>query len=349
MPLIYVDANVYLDSYRRVSSAYRDLLTSLVSLAPNVFVPRQVAFEVERNRVNAYLDANKIDIKTPGLGDLRIAPHYADDTTAVDEINKKVKQLGKHITAEVRKIANGMEKIHQQNLHAIIAGVDDVTMLLDKMFRVSEVETAAQLSRARLRKERGQPPGKKNDPLGDQISWEQILDRAVDADSIWIVSRDGDYTVTDGNKVFLRPTLHRELGSARGVKAIHCHAYLATFFDEFSRAGLVRRANLPPKASIKIAKEELPEDIIFEPSTWGLDAELFGHKNWVLPLSVRKEHLMAYLKCPADEEGIHDFSVPALAGPVGGIRRPITSCKKCGLKFAFTTKRPTPPLAAVQR
>jgi hypothetical protein len=288
VPLIFVDANVYLDTYRRVSSAYRDLLKSLNSLGAAVFVPKQVAYEVERNRVNAYLHTNKIDINPPGLGDFEIAPHYAEDTTTVDELNRRFKQLAKHVSGEVRKIANEMERIHRQNLRAIVTGTDDVSLLLDKIFLTSEAETESQLLRARHRKERGQPPGKKNDPLGDQISWEQLLDRAVGVDSIWIVSRDVDYTVAVGNKFFLRPTLHRELSDVQGVRTIHCHDYLATFFDEFSKAGLVRPATLPPKKTINIAKRELPQDSILEPSTWGLDAELFGHRNWVLPLNIRK-------------------------------------------------------------
>src|SRR5258708_14785060 len=100
-----------------------------------------------------------------------------------------------------------------------------------RFFKNAQTET--DLTRARLRKELGQPPGKKNDPLGDQISWEQLLNRASGVDSVWIVSRDGDYTVAVGNKLFLQPPLQREISNVKGVRSVHCHNYLADFFGEF--------------------------------------------------------------------------------------------------------------------
>jgi hypothetical protein len=86
VPLIFVDANVYLDSYRRVSAAYRDLLKSLISLGNTLFVPKTVVNEVERNRVIAYSATNKVEITNAGFGSFDIAPHYSDDTAVVEKI-----------------------------------------------------------------------------------------------------------------------------------------------------------------------------------------------------------------------------------------------------------------------
>ena len=47
-------------------------------------------------------------------------------------------------------------------------------------------------SRARIRKELGNPPGKVNDPLGDQLNWTQVLENIEKVSALWIVSADND-------------------------------------------------------------------------------------------------------------------------------------------------------------
>jgi hypothetical protein len=61
-----------------------------------------------------------------------------------------------------------MEKISQSN--------DEVSTVLTPLFVPHREE---ELQRAKQRKECGQPPGKKAGPIGDQLTWEQILARFV--------------------------------------------------------------------------------------------------------------------------------------------------------------------------
>jgi hypothetical protein len=117
-------------------------------------------------------------------------------------------------------------------------------------------ETLSQLERARLRKERGQGPGKKNDPLGDQISWEQLLDHVEGTGSVWIVSRDGDYTIPVGDSVYLQPALYRELSRMNGVTSIACFRFLAMFFEAFNKSDLADNESLPPQEAIDAAADE---------------------------------------------------------------------------------------------
>jgi len=100
--------------------------------------------------------------------------------------------------------------MHRKNLEAIVVGIDDVSKSLKPIFDLSITETAEQLERARRRKEIGQPPGKSKDSLGDEISWEQLLDGSTDKGEIWIVTGDSDYYIEIGDKSMLAPPLSQE-------------------------------------------------------------------------------------------------------------------------------------------
>jgi hypothetical protein len=342
MALVFVDANVFLDSYRRVSKEYRDLLKSLLALGQTLYVTKTVVDEVGRSRVTAYQDANRLEVKSSGISGFEIAPHYGDDSGVVEVLNKRFRKLRSTVSQEIKQIAADMEAVHQRNLLAIVQGNDDVSILLESIFKSAEAETPAQLERARLRKERGNPPGKRTDPLGDQISWEQILERAVDADSVWIVSRDGDYSVMVGDIAYLQPPLQRELAAVRGVKTIKCHRYLATFFEEFAKAGVVAPSALPPQESVNAAKQQLPPDeSIFEPVTWGLEEIVGGRRAWIEPIGVPVSDFSQYLNCPYHRSGRHKFtqsSIPRGDGRPGG--KLVMVCDNCDLVIAYTLKTP---------
>jgi hypothetical protein len=64
-----------------------------------------------------------------------------------------------------------MEKISQSN--------DEVSTVLTPLFVKAVPHREEELQRAKQRKECGQPPGKKAGPIGDQLTWEQILARFV--------------------------------------------------------------------------------------------------------------------------------------------------------------------------
>lgn len=52
---------------------------------------------------------------------------------------------------------------------------DEVSKALIPIFDKAVAHSPKELQKARNRKEIGNPPGKKGDPLGDQLTWEQIL------------------------------------------------------------------------------------------------------------------------------------------------------------------------------
>ncbi len=68
--------------------------------------------------------------------------------------------------------------------------VDHFTPLSD--FAKKTPETEVILNLARVRKERGNPPGKKEDYIGDELVWEILLTYCT-KDDISIISVDGDW------------------------------------------------------------------------------------------------------------------------------------------------------------
>ncbi len=274
MPTIFIDANIILDSYRRTDKSYRALLRSLKALAPHILLTKTVVSEVERNRVKAYCDANKLEKKSVSLTTMEMYSHYAEDTTDVDETYKGLRSLNENVQREQAILFQRIEEIHNKNMIAIIKGEDDVTQIIAELSRNAKEETSEQLGRARLRRERGMGPGKKTDPLGDQISWEQLLTHAVGTGSVWIVSRDGDYIVQVDDEVYLQPPLYRELSSVRGVTSIHCFRSLSAFFEAFSKAGIADQASLPKEEDV--AKAEELGDELWENSDIPIDAKIIG-------------------------------------------------------------------------
>jgi hypothetical protein len=255
MPTIFIDANIFLDSYRRADKSYRTLLRSLKALSPHLLLTKTVLSEIERNRVSVYMDANKIEKKSINLAMAEMHSHYSEDTTDVDETYRELRSLDQSVKRDQAALFERVEQIHNKNLLAIIKGDDDVTATIRELAKVVKEETPQEIERARIRKERGQSPGKKNDPLGDQISWEQLLVHAVDTGSVWIVSRDGDYTIQVDDDVYLQPSLFREISSVKGVSSVHCFRSLSAFFEAFSKVGIASTAALPNEADIVKAEE----------------------------------------------------------------------------------------------
>jgi hypothetical protein len=80
---------------------------------------------------------------------------------------------------------------------------------------------------ARDRKERGNPPGKRDNPLGDQITWEQLLTYCKGMKRIWIITGDDDYGIKYAKTRLLNSLLRRDLMHA-------CAELEINYFDNWS-------------------------------------------------------------------------------------------------------------------
>jgi len=72
--------------------------------------------------------------------------------------------------------------------------------------------TDLHIEKAKKRKVVGNPPGKKNDPLGDEINWEILLESIDKSTSeLIIISNDSDYLTEYEKRCYLNPLLYREV------------------------------------------------------------------------------------------------------------------------------------------
>lgn len=230
MPAIFIDANILLGFWcLREGRLPSELLLPLVELGDHLLITRQVADEVERNKLTVFLkNVGEMSSKLPPLIPDHLAKHRW-----YHELNTELKRL-EEISASARKQWNTATS---ELAAAISESSDLVSAMLTPLFRKAKVPTEKQLAAARLRREVGNPPGKKRDPLGDQVSWEQFLDAADRQKEVWILTRDSDLAhVVDGVRN-LNPFLRQEL-IARGVEKIHVYDNLSAAMKSLKDAGI---------------------------------------------------------------------------------------------------------------
>jgi hypothetical protein len=117
--------------------------------------------------------------------------------------------------------------------------------------------TPAELQRAKERRERGNPPGKCTNPIGDQLTWEQILTRFKGKNRLWVISRDGDYGTVYNCKGFLNLFLYDELRRMNPDAEAFLYDDIADGIKDFANKTGVKADMLPsPEETKEIKKEE---------------------------------------------------------------------------------------------
>lgn len=248
MSSVFIDANILLGfwscSTDRVPS---DLLLPLVELREHILVTKQVADEVARRKLGVFIEnRGKFTAELPP----RLAHHmlgvraHAEASDAVAALGDSAREAKRRWESACAEIADAISQ------HEDLA----TTMLLPLLGQAVEA-TAEQLQAARSRRERGNPPGKRSDPLGDQVSWEQFLTAAAGRERVWIVTRDRDFQKTIGSTRLLNPFLRAEL-SAAGVGAVELHNGLASAILSMRTAGLAAGPVVPEARLRELGEEE---------------------------------------------------------------------------------------------
>lgn len=212
---ILIDANIYLDLY--CSKDLRALMNTLPTLE-GLFVSQQIVNEVTRNRFRVAATSMKEHYEKLKYASLAFPDELIGGfSEAVSKDIQKFNEAAKALRSSLAPaIANA--------LTAVMEGTDRVsTLLAKKVFRHASSPTDEELARARLRRELGAPPGKSEDPLGDQLTWEQFLSRCAGATHVFVVTRDGDYAHPWNGGLFLNPALRSD------VRAIAPSASVAVF------------------------------------------------------------------------------------------------------------------------
>jgi hypothetical protein len=164
----------------------------------------------------------------------------------IGEIGKRIKKLNEEVDTLALSI---IEQISRSE--------DEVSKALAPIFAKAVPHSPDELQRARARRELGNPPGKSNNPIGDQLTWEQILTHFKGKKRLWIISRDGDYgTVYDG-KGFLNRFLYDELCKVTTAPEVYLFEDTVEGIKYFvETTGVKAEKQLTPKETEEIEKEE---------------------------------------------------------------------------------------------
>lgn len=209
MNVLLIDANIYLRFFDSNQKQFKKLLDQLLKIDNDLFITNQVVNEVERNKLSVFeksINNYKSKIKTDTV---LLPEHFAMDSNNFDIINWNKKR--KELENQNLLLSEELEAIFKENLLKISTSSDSVSLKLKSIFKNQIKESEEEYLKATKRKEIGNPPGKPNDTLGDQITWEQFLTKIQSAQEAWIISNDFDYFTIYNKGIYLNAFLQSEL------------------------------------------------------------------------------------------------------------------------------------------
>ena len=275
--LLVIDANKYLDLYRTVSG--KKLVASLVEQAAHIFVTRQIVEEVQRNKievVKTFLSKQFGELK---LQTFAIPDHlFGTDATQ----SKSIKEQMSEIVQRIKQLNKDVDKLAVAIMEQVYQSQDEVSRALAPIFARAVVHTPAELERAKDRRNRGNPPGKGSNPIGDQLTWEQVLTGFAGKKRLWIISRDGDYGEMYEGRGYLNLLLYDELRTVNPDVQAFLFADMVDGIKDFADKTGVRADKLPSPEEVKEIKKEEEQ---LPPVDWlggnSLDvANAIARRNW---------------------------------------------------------------------
>jgi hypothetical protein len=207
--LLFIDANKYLDLYRTSTKTGKLTLAALGEQADHIFVTQQVVDEVKRNKIEVAKVFLKTELKELTLQTFNVPGHLFGETE--EEQGRQILATMKKIKGDIDRLNKEVDALATDIMERVSQSQDAVSTALTPIFAAAVPHVELQLQRAQQRKERGQPPGKKTGPLGDELTWEQILSRFVGKKKLWIITKDSDYGTFYNGKGFLNQFLYEEL------------------------------------------------------------------------------------------------------------------------------------------
>jgi hypothetical protein len=292
--MLFIDANQLLDLYRMKDG--HKLLGPLDEQREHVFTTSQIASEVKRRKVEVAATFLLAQFKKLELRSFGVPGHLFGKAKAAD-LEKRLGELKRgvdEVNAELDRLASEL-------LVQISKSEDVVSKTLNRLLRNLRKPTAKELERAQRRKELGQPPGKKGDPLGDQLSWEQLLSHCEEKKhkKVWLLTRDSDYAAEYGGQSFLNAVLHGELRSV-GVEEVFAFAKMEEGIRHFVNTTGVKGEKLnklTPAESEELNKEQ--EQLLFHRSPILTEKQFIGqHDDLKILCSMIAEQLRLRLRKP---------------------------------------------------
>ena len=247
---IFIDTNQYLDLYRMVPG--KELLEAIEEQRKYIFVSTQIVDEVMRRKLDCAVKYFADQIKEIDASNTVVPDHLLDISHDKVEEYRTIFNKAKVAKEEIRKhFAKTLLRISQS--------ADDVSKRLGVLFDAAVEPSPEEIERARERREKGNPPGKARDTLGDQIAWEQFLAhcKKTGVKRVWIVSRDSDYLTKVYGEVLIDPFLDRELRKACGDDVeVRPFDNAMTAIKDFVNNANVPAEKLPTEERAKEIEEE---------------------------------------------------------------------------------------------
>lgn len=188
MKLIFIDTNIYLRFFDSNQKGFKGLLDELLKIKENIFVSNQIVNEVNRNKLNVFEKSISNYKSKSKVESVKIPEHFAKESSEFDIINWNKRR--KEIEINIATLNKKLESFFAENLKDISLSNDFVSIKLNELFKNCFIESNDEYLKGQRRKEIGNPPGKNNDSLGDQLTWEQLLSKCKIISEIWIISND---------------------------------------------------------------------------------------------------------------------------------------------------------------
>ncbi len=293
--MIFIDTNIYLRFFDGNRKDLKKLLETLLKVSDKIFITDQIVSEIERNKLSVFKQSinnytNKLKIETVALPE-----HFTTDLKNVEmeEWNKKREIISK----ENIKLTKEIDKIFVKNLELISKSQDSVSQKLSGIYKYVIYASDEEILAARKRRELGNPPGKDSDPLGDQISWEQFLNRVSTYDEIWIITNDSDYLTEYKGALFLNSYLFSEIIRRNPVAKLNCFNELLRGLESYGKKNNIEDF-IDKKTAKEIRQEEKHYRIVVESST--LNSVGYDSNQQILEIEFSNGSIYQYFDVPAN-------------------------------------------------
>jgi PIN like domain len=250
--LLFIDANQYLNLYQMLHA--KTVLAALEEQQAYIFVTEQIVDEVYRRKLgkagNFFAEQLK---KWEGIA---FPDHLLDITDkSIASKYEKLREIAKQpkdAKEEFRELASDL-------LRQVSQSKDDISKRLAGIFAKAVPHSPEELKRAQERREHGNPPGKATDPLGDQLSWEQLLSRCQSNRGLWIVTGDLDFATKHAGRMILNAKLYKDLVTRThpAEPEVFCFDNLPDGLKNFVQKNRLKATKLPtPEEAEQIKKEQ---------------------------------------------------------------------------------------------
>lgn len=258
MNLLFIDANIYLGLYNTNKPEFKRLLGSLIELKDNIFVTKQIVDEVNCNKLNIFRQSIDNYIRQANLIPTLLPEHLdGEDSKSFSDWNKSRKKLEMLIAGSNKDLHSILNEV----LLGISLSSDNISKSLHEIFSTAHVPGTHEMMKARHRKEIGNPPGKPDDPLGDQLSWEMLLNSLEKVTSLYIVSTDRDYFSEHKETLYLNPLLVEDIIHNNKSIEIKLFNKLSEALRDYNKQNQIKA--LPNNEELNIISEKESESLKF--------------------------------------------------------------------------------------